>query len=80
MALGANQGTQTLFYMRICDVGIPIVTSLIAIFIIMTFDISEAKAYEIRAQVEKRRSDRRKAEEEVEEERRKGERRKTNEA
>jgi GPH family glycoside/pentoside/hexuronide:cation symporter len=56
--------------MRVCDIGIPIVTSLIAIFIIMTFGITEDKACEIRAQVERRRGERR-----AEEERRKGERR-----
>jgi GPH family glycoside/pentoside/hexuronide:cation symporter len=61
--------------MRLCDVGIPIVTSVIAIYIIMTFDISESKAYDIRAQVEKRRGERRAEEQRVEEERRKGERR-----
>jgi GPH family glycoside/pentoside/hexuronide:cation symporter len=78
IALGANQTPQALFYMRVCDIGIPIVTSLIAIFIIMTFDISEAKACEIRTQVERRRGERRaeerRAEERRIEERRKGER------
>jgi Na+/melibiose symporter-like transporter len=61
--------------MRIYDIGIPIVTSFIAIFIIMTFDISEAKALDIRAQVERRRGERREEERRVEEERRRGERR-----
>jgi len=75
VALGANQTPQTLLYMRMCDIGIPIITSLIAIFIIMTFDISEAKAYTIRAQVERRREERRKEERRVEEERRKDGRR-----
>lgn len=53
--LGLNQTANALFYMRVCDVGIPIVTSLIAIYIIMTFEISEGKAYEIRQQLEARR-------------------------
>ena len=75
VALGANQSAHTLLYMRLCDIGIPIVTSLVAIFIIMTFDISEAKAYDIRAQVERRRGERRKEERRIEEERRKEERR-----
>jgi GPH family glycoside/pentoside/hexuronide:cation symporter len=75
VALGAGQKASALFWMRVCDVGIPIVSSLIAVFIIMTFDISEARAYDIRAQVERRREDRRKEEVRVEEERRKGERR-----
>lgn len=54
--LGLNQTANTLFYMRICDVGIPIVTSLIAIYIIWNFDISETKAYDIRKQLEARRA------------------------
>jgi Na+/melibiose symporter-like transporter len=61
--------------MRVCDIGIPIVSTAIAIFIIMTFDISEARAYDIRGQVERRREERRREELRVEEERRKGERR-----
>ena len=62
--------------MRICDICIPIVTSSIAIYIIMTFDISEEKAYDTRMQVERRRGERRLEEERrVEEERRNKERR-----
>ncbi|MBF0569765.1 MAG: MFS transporter [Candidatus Omnitrophica bacterium] len=53
--LGLNQSAHTLFLMRACDVGIPIVTSVIAIYIIMTFDISEDKAYDIRKQLEAKR-------------------------
>ena len=75
VTLAANQTPQTLLYMRLCDIGIPIITSLIAIFIIMTFDISEAKAYDIRSQVERRREERRKAATGVKEERRAEERR-----
>ena len=75
IALGASQTKQALLYMRLCDIGIPIVTSIIAIFIIMTFDISEAKAYDIRGQVEKRREERRKEQVRVEEEKRREERR-----
>jgi GPH family glycoside/pentoside/hexuronide:cation symporter len=55
VALGANQSAQALLHMRLFDIGIPIVTSIIAIFIIMTFDISEDKAYDIRKQLEDRR-------------------------
>lgn len=53
--LGLDQSAHTLFYMRVCDVGIPIVTTLIAIYIIATFDISEDKAYDIRKQLEAKR-------------------------
>jgi len=49
------QASSTMFWMRVCDVGIPIVTSLAAILIILTFDISEQKAYDIRKQLEERR-------------------------
>ena len=75
VALGANQTVHTLLYMRLCDIGIPIVTSVAAIFIIATFDISEARAYDIRSQVERRREERRKQEAWVEEDRRVIERR-----
>ncbi len=49
-----------LLYMRLCDIGIPIVTSIAALFVMKTFSITEDKAYEIRAQVEKRRAERQK--------------------
>ncbi|MGE5307526.1 MAG: MFS transporter [Deltaproteobacteria bacterium] len=75
IALAGNQSPDTLLYMRLCDIGIPIITSLIAIYIIMTFDISEAKAYDIRAQVERRREERRREERRVSDERRKEDRR-----
>jgi GPH family glycoside/pentoside/hexuronide:cation symporter len=68
--LGLAQAPGTLLWMRIYDICIPIVTSLAAIFIIWTFEISEAKAHEVRVQVERRRGERR-----IEEERRRGERR-----
>jgi len=55
IALGAHQSPQTLFYMRICDVGIPIVSSIVAIYILTTFEVTEDKAYEIRQELEKRR-------------------------
>jgi len=79
VALGANQTPQALLYMRLCDIGIPIVTSLAAILIVVTFDITEAKAFDIRTQVERRReerrSDERRSEERRAEERRVEERR-----
>jgi GPH family glycoside/pentoside/hexuronide:cation symporter len=53
--LGIGQAADTLLWMRIFDVGIPIVTSLVAIFVIMTFDITEEKAHEVRAKLEARR-------------------------
>jgi len=77
--IGLAQTPYTHLWLRIYDIGIPIVTSLIAILIIMTFDISEAKACDIRVQVEKRRGERRSEEIRVEEERRNKERRERNE-
>ena len=74
--LGLNQSASALLKMRIFDIGIPIVTSLTAIFIIMTFSITETKAYNIRAQVERRREERRKEAIRIEEERRREGRRK----
>ncbi len=73
--LGLGQSAGTLLWMRIFDIGIPIITSIAAIFIIKTFEISEDSAYEIRGQVERRREERRKEQIRVEEEKRRGERR-----
>lgn len=53
--LGLNQVPLTLLWMRIFDVGIPVVTSLIAIYIIWTFDVTEDQAYDIRKQLEAKR-------------------------
>lgn len=55
VALGANQSTETLLYLRVFDVIIPIVTSLIALAIMYGYEISESKANEIRAELEQRR-------------------------
>ncbi len=55
VALQEAQSEKTLLLLRIFDVGIPIVTSLIAILIIMTYTITEQKAHEIRVQIETRR-------------------------
>ena len=55
VALGGNQTPHALLCMRLFDIGIPIVTSIVAIFIIMTFDITEDQAYDIRKQLEAKR-------------------------
>jgi len=55
VALGAGQADKTLFLLRVFDVGIPIVTSVIALGIIATYSITEEKAHEIRAELELRR-------------------------
>lgn len=57
VALAAGQSVKTLFLLRLFDVGIPIVTSAIAIFIMVTYTITEERAYEIRAELESRRGE-----------------------
>jgi GPH family glycoside/pentoside/hexuronide:cation symporter len=52
---GIIQPAHTLLWMRLCDIGIPIVSTLIAIYIIATFEVSEDKAYDIRKQLEAKR-------------------------
>ena len=49
------QSENTLFLLRVFDVGVPLVTSALAILIMFNYDISEQKAYEIRAVLERRR-------------------------
>lgn len=55
VALGSGQADQTLFLLRVFDVGIPIITSMIALVIIATYTITEEKAHEIRTELERRR-------------------------
>lgn len=53
--LGGAQTERTLFLLRLFDVGVPILTSAIAIWAIATFPITEQTAYEVRAELEQRR-------------------------
>jgi len=53
--LGGAQSSSTFFWMRFLDVSIPAAASLIAIFSVASFKITEEKAYEIRSELEKRR-------------------------
>jgi len=53
--LGSLQSTQTLFLMRVFDIGVPIIASFIAIFTMRGYQITEEKAHKIRYQLEKRR-------------------------
>jgi GPH family glycoside/pentoside/hexuronide:cation symporter len=55
VALGAGQADKTLFLLRVFDVGVPIITSAIALWIIATYTITEKKAHEIRTELESRR-------------------------
>jgi GPH family glycoside/pentoside/hexuronide:cation symporter len=54
LALGSGQEAQTLLLLRIFDVGIPIITSAIAIWIIAKYTLTESKVYEIREELETR--------------------------
>lgn len=56
LALGSGQEAETLFLLRVFDVGIPVITSAIALWIIAKYTITENKAYEIRAELESRRA------------------------
>ncbi len=53
--LKADQTEHTLFLLRVFDVVIPIVTSSVALAIMYRYKISESKANEIRAELERRR-------------------------
>jgi len=55
VALETAQADKTLVLLRVFDVGVPLVTSGIAIFIIATYKLTEARAHEIRAELEQRR-------------------------
>jgi GPH family glycoside/pentoside/hexuronide:cation symporter len=55
VALGGAQADSTIFLMRIFDMGIPLVGSAIAIWMIASYPITEQKAHEIREALEARR-------------------------
>ncbi|MFH1460683.1 MAG: MFS transporter [Candidatus Omnitrophota bacterium] len=53
--LGGAQTVKTLFLLRVFDISVPVITSIIAVVIILTFGITEEKAYLVRLELEKRR-------------------------
>ncbi|MDQ8181740.1 MFS transporter [Pelagicoccus sp. SDUM812005] len=53
--LGGGQGDGTLLLLRVFDILVPVVASAIAIWIMVTYGLTEAKALEIRRELEKRR-------------------------
>lgn len=55
VALEGNQTEHTIFMMRFFDVAIPILTSALALWAVATFPITEARAHEIRVELEQRR-------------------------
>lgn len=55
VALKSAQPEHTLLWLRIFDVGAPLITSALALLVMATYEISEDRAYEIRAELEQRR-------------------------
>jgi len=55
VALKGAQPAKTLFLMRACDCGIPLVASAIAILSVLTYEVTEGRAHQIRAELEARR-------------------------
>lgn len=55
VALGANQPAAAMLKLRIFDIGLPIITTLLAILAVATYTLDEAKSREIRLELEKRR-------------------------
>jgi len=55
VALEGNQTDNAIFFMRLFDAGVPIITSAIAIWAVAAFPITEKKAREIREELERRR-------------------------
>ena len=53
--LGGEQAARTITLMRLCDAGIPVITSGLAIWAVARFPITEAKAHEVRQELERRR-------------------------
>lgn len=53
--LEGAQPEQTLFWMRLLDVGVPLVSSAIALWAMASYSITEEKAREVRAELEARR-------------------------
>lgn len=53
--LGGAQTVKTLYLLRVFDISVPVFTSLLAVIIILTFNVTEEKAYQVRQELEKRR-------------------------
>jgi GPH family glycoside/pentoside/hexuronide:cation symporter len=55
VALNQAQSEGTLFLLRVFDVGVPLATSALAVIIMLTYKITEQRAYEIREELQRRR-------------------------
>ena len=55
VALEGAQTAATLLWMRLFDILVPMLTSALAIYIVASYEITEEKAHEVRAELERRR-------------------------
>ncbi len=55
VARAGEQGERTITLLRLFDAGVPAVCSAIAIWVLATYNITEAKAHEVRDELERRR-------------------------
>ncbi len=55
VTLEAAQPVKTLILLRVFDCGIPLICAVIAVVTVATYEITETRAHEIRAELEKRR-------------------------
>jgi GPH family glycoside/pentoside/hexuronide:cation symporter len=55
VALGGDQAARTITLLRLADAGIPAAASLIAIWAVWAFPITEERAHQVRTQLEQRR-------------------------
>lgn len=55
VTLGGSQSVDTLFYMRLADVLVPVFCSVIAILLVASYPITETMATEVRQKLEKKR-------------------------
>lgn len=55
VAVGGAQSADTLFYMRLADVLVPVLCSVAAIWMVATYPITEQMAHEVREKLEQRR-------------------------
>ncbi len=53
-----QQTPQTLFRLRLVEIGLPLVLSLVSIFLTLRYPLTEARCYEIKEALEKRRGER----------------------
>jgi GPH family glycoside/pentoside/hexuronide:cation symporter len=55
VSLAGQQAASTITFMRLCDAGVPAITSAIAIWVFASYPITEQRAHEVRQELERRR-------------------------